>query len=63
MCELSPETIAVFARVAEIERLIKAHPEDGPIAEDSYMKVWRENGEVKMQGKPIRIPFHYATST
>jgi hypothetical protein len=59
MFDLSPETWAVFSRVADIERLVKEHPEDGPITEDEYVRVYREGGIVKMQGKPIRIPFRY----
>lgn len=46
-------------RISDIQRLIADHQEDGPIYEDQFVTVVRENGAVIMKGKPLKPVFIY----
>lgn len=45
-----------------MEEAIRAHPHDGLVYEDCYVRVVRENGTIVMIGQPLRSPFMYTTA-
>lgn len=48
---------AARAAVADMEKAIESHPDDGLVYEDSYVVVERVDGKIVMTGKPMRFPF------